>query len=1417
MFIETLNFSKKENNIEFKIKSHTSEYQIYLMNIEQKKENNLTLKVNDLNKKQYNFNNFGIDSEGKILLFLNKTKNKAIYLGIFDYQENKLVKYIPIQFINNNNYNDYIFEDKRFFVKKLFTHLSFLHLNNNTNNIFISKKIICIQSLNRNDFIFINKDKNYNQSHYKLDDILLKITKEHIDFNFQLSQIEQSDYILNLDNPKNIFFDNSSFQYGINYYIVFINENKIMIILLIKNKKEFKDYILILHLKYENNELLYINEETFEINLGSYIEDNVISFQVKKNKQFLCCSITYEKKGFIIVFVNFHLKFFKILTSNEFLVKIGKKDENNLSIISDIFFSHHYCIIIINFINLVLINLESLSFCLFQINDLCSFYLNLNEIFKGEYNKCLFCYLNLNKNKEINLIIITKKEFKNIIFNIQNIYFKDLNYLECYNLLLSNEITSKTIDYFFSYNIKNIYFFLNIFAKFYNNHFIYLDMNLIDIFYLKIKKILQNNISNNIISTNLLLTNPLLYSGIFSRFITYPFITLKYKNFITSQFFIENISKTLSYLNDNDKSISIYKINIFENIFIKQIIFSLIYDLLSNNTDTKRFSIYVNSLFKYKNERKQIYEVIKNILINPIIQNKLGIIKKKKNINEFLNQNKKEEILKTFRQIVSNKNTNLFFKISSILQPLYKEKSLFKIIEFLYFLIVKYYINKCKNKENKIFSSFNIHDILYEIENDLSFNTIYKKYCLISLSKINFDENPIFINILCIILDRTEIIFSNKSFLFNDNNNFQINFIYLLNLINCSLQNKIQIKNKLIYSYKEENLKKDFINISDKIYHYIIDFLYISDFFKINESKYFNINYFKFIYEKILINTSFQNIKEKIILDFFTIILKKSNEILNYIISKILTQNTNNLKIKQKNSKIINFLNDIIISDSSIEFKNENISVKLNELFKINRLLIFFISFFITKIANGKGNKLLKMMFDKNLKKEKLIPLSNLFKKALLVYYNSNDIFEIIQLINKDFIDENDYIKMITYLLHLSYFYKTQNSENKILFMRDIIDYIYNRINKEKSINIKLETILQIYGTFDFGDLKFQEKIEFIKKNIKFHKLFNSDSIFEYIRKNDFSFDFVIDDFINIFINEKTNTNILQIYNKHYISFENQIIQIMNDKYNYLLKLIDLKIFFNLNNKNIFQSIERKNDLNINLKKKKISEYVEKVINLSQSLINTLKKKLDKKDIIDFSQYKITLEDKTINNDNTVYMFDNKSNLTQQNKNKDESEIILDNDIHVDVNENNLNSSSNIINLENSKFKSKVIYKENSEIEKDIKSEILNEKKDLKLENFQDSIKNDKTSINSNESKINNKSHNQTLKNQPSETTLKCKYISLKLFQQFFKKKILEIKNNIFRFIKAKFYINKMNVICTLNQININPASIDSNDTNKDY
>ena len=120
MFIETLNFSKKENNIEFKIKSHTSEYQIYLMNIEQKKENNLTLKVNDINKKQYNFNNFGIDSEGKILLFLNKTKNKAIYLGIFDYQENKLVKYIPIQFINHNNYNDYIFEDKRFFVKKLF-------------------------------------------------------------------------------------------------------------------------------------------------------------------------------------------------------------------------------------------------------------------------------------------------------------------------------------------------------------------------------------------------------------------------------------------------------------------------------------------------------------------------------------------------------------------------------------------------------------------------------------------------------------------------------------------------------------------------------------------------------------------------------------------------------------------------------------------------------------------------------------------------------------------------------------------------------------------------------------------------------------------------------------------------------------------------------------------------------------------------------------------------------------------------------------------------------------------------------------------------------------------------------------------------------------------------------------------------
>ena len=1417
MFITNLNFSKKENNIELKIKPPTSEYKIYLMNIEQKKSNNLTLKIKDINKNQYTFHNFGIDLEGKYLLFLNKVKKKVIYLGFFDYQENKLVKNIPIQFININNYSDYIFEDKRYFIKKIFTNLSFLPLNINTNNIFMSKKIICIQSLNRKEFIFINKDFNYNQSHYKLDDILLKITKEHIDFNFKLSQIEECDYILNMNNPKNIYLDNSSFQYGVNYYIVFSNDIELMIILLIKNKKELKDYILIFHLKFENNQLLYINEDTLEINLGSYIEDNVISFQVKKIKQFLCCSITYEKKGFKIIFVNFHLKFYKTLTSNEFLVKLGKNHENNLSIISDIFFSHHYCIIIINFINLVLINLESLSFCLFKKDGLPTFYLHLNDIFKGEYNKCLFCYLYLNKNEEISLFIVTKKENKKIVFKFQNIYYKVLNYLECFNLLQSNEITSKTIDYVFSFNIKSIYFFLIIFEKFYSNHYVFLDMNLIDIFYFKIKNILQNNLFYKRITTNLLLTNPLLYSGIFSRFISFPFITLKYENFISSQFLIENITKTLCYLNDNDKSITISKINIFQNLFIKQIIFSLLYDLLSENTDTKRFSIYVNSLFKYRNERKQIYETIKNILINPINQNKLGIIKTKKNINEFLNQNKKEEIIKSFKQIFSNRNKNIFFKISSILQPLYKEKSLFKIVQFLYFLIVKYYINQCKNKENKIFSTFNIHDILYDIENNLSFNTIYKKYFLKSLPKIHFEDNPNFINILCIILDRTEIIFSNKMFLFNDNNNFQINFIYLLNLINCSLQNKLQIKNKLNYSYKEENLQKDFINVSDKIYHYIIDFIYISDFFKINDSKYFDINYFKFIYDKVLINTSFQNIKEKIVFDFFSYILIKSNEIINYIISNILSQNTNNLKFKNKSSKQLNLLNDMIIANFNIEFKKENISIKLNELFQIIRLLINFISFFITKISNGKGNKLIKLMFDKNLKKEKLIPLSNLFKKALLTYYFSNDIFELIQLINKDFIDENDYIKMISNLLHLSYYYKTQNQENKILFMRDIIDYIYNKINKEKSINIKLENILQIYGTFDFGDFKFQEKIAFIQKNIKFHKLFNSDSIFDYIRKNDFSFDFVIDDFINIFLNEKTNSSVIEIYNKSYKSFANKIIEIINDKYNNLLKLIDLKIFFNLNNKNVYQSIERKNDLNINFKKKKISEYVEKVINLNQSLINTLKQKLEKKDIIDFSEYKIILEDKTINNDNTVYMIDNKSNFTQQNKNKDESEIIFDNEIHIDVNDDTLKkkSSSNILNLENSKFKNKIIKNENPDIEKNIKYEISDKKKDLKLENPQDSIKNDKTSVNTEETKINNnKIDNQTIKNQPSETTLKYKYISLKLFQQFFKKKILEIKNNIFRYIKGKFYINKLNVICTLNQININPTTIDSN---KDY
>ena len=1390
MFIRNLNYCQKENNIEIRrIKPHRSDYKIYLMNIEQKKSNNLSLNIQH-NNKRYDFNNFGLDSEGNNLVFLKKIKSKFVNLGIYNYKEDKLLSLIQIEYINESNIKEYIFEDERFFLKKIFTNLSFLNLNRNTNNIFISKTIICIQSLNRKNFIFINNNSNHKQSLYKLEDILLKITRNHIDFSFKLSQIEEINHnIINLNTPKNIFMDNSSIEYGINYNIIFKNEKDLMLIFLIKNKKELRDYILIFHLIYDNDELLYIIEDTLEIDLGFFNNSNIISFHVKGINHYLCCSISYDNKTFKIVFVNLKIKFFKILFSDEFLVKIGKNNAKDLNLISDIFFSNNYCIININFTNLVLINLESLNFCLFHYNNFSFFHLNLNDIFKGENNKCLFCYIH-SKNEQISLIIITKKENKKITFDIKNVYYKYLNYSEFYNILNSKQITKKNIDYIFSFDFKSIYFFLIYLNKFYNSNSIYLNIEHIDYLYAKIQNILQNNLTNRKIIKNILLINPLLHSGIFSKFISFSFTALKYEDFLYENFIFEKINKKSCSLNENNESISIYNISIYEILFFKQIILCILYDLFSKNTDTKKLWIFINSLFKTKNERKEIYQVFKSILINQSNQYKLGLIdKKKKNIKELINQKKKIEVFKTFRSICVNKNNNLLFKLASFLQSIYKERSLFKITEFLYFLIIKYYINERKNKINKIFDSFNILDILIDLEDELSFNLIYDKYFLFNLTN-KFEEEPIYINILCIIFNRTERIFSNKEFLFNDNNNFQINFIYLLHIINCSFLGKFPIKNKLVYSFKEENLLNNNVYISDKIYHYIVDFIYNSNFFQLIDSQYFSVNYFILIYEKILIISSFQNLKEKLVFDYFTNIIKRTNEIIDDIISKILTQNTNQLKYKKKYSKELNYLNDIILSETNIVFYEENTSIKINELFKILRLLIYFISFFLTKISNNQGNKLLKIMFDKNIKKQKLIPLSNLFKKSLIIYFISNDIFELISLINKRFMDDNDYIKMIISLLHLSYFYKNKNPSNKILFMKEIVDYCCNKIEKEKSINIKLENLLQIYGTFDFGDSKFQEKVEFIKKNIKNTKILNSNSLFDYLKKNDFTFDFFIDDFINLF----SNNNTREIYIQNYKVFENEIIKNASEKYDNLLRLFDLKLFFNLNNDNIYKSIERNTFINEKIKKKKIKDYVEKVINLDQSLINLLKNRLSKKDIIDFSQYKIILEDKTINNNNTVYSHDKSLIIPNQN-NKDESEIIFDENIKIDFKEDNLNlkNKKETINSNDSFLKK----------EKDVSEIIPKNESNLEKSINESDLKSNKISANTQFSENNNKNTNK----KPSETELKCKYISLKLLLRFFKKKFFEIKDLTFRFLKGKFYINKVNIIETLNEITIHPTN----------
>lgn len=131
-----LNIEKKIfKSISNSITDQRGEFQIYDNNIRQKSNNSVNLKF-VFNKNDINFSNFGYSREGTIFAYIYLEK----YLILYDFTSLRTLEIFELPNEIKSNIYEYIFLEKRNFIKKIFTRLSFLELNEMTNNIYLNEK-----------------------------------------------------------------------------------------------------------------------------------------------------------------------------------------------------------------------------------------------------------------------------------------------------------------------------------------------------------------------------------------------------------------------------------------------------------------------------------------------------------------------------------------------------------------------------------------------------------------------------------------------------------------------------------------------------------------------------------------------------------------------------------------------------------------------------------------------------------------------------------------------------------------------------------------------------------------------------------------------------------------------------------------------------------------------------------------------------------------------------------------------------------------------------------------------------------------------------------------------------------------------------------------------------------------------------
>ena len=1029
------------------------EYLNYQKNLEQKLNNTITLPF-VFNNKKNTYSNFSYCKDGSKLAIIIKNDERTnfeLLLYIPNIYEVKYAQKLNA-FITKQNYHQFLLHDERNILYKLFGNLSFLRLNQDTNNIyFLTDNQLLLTSLDRKTFIFIklNESNKYNgennaQDHDDSDnsdnlniiyveEIMNKIKKNYFDMNLKLSLVTKNiENLLSNSIPKNIYMDLSSYSFGKNFYLL-VDHNKIILIFYIENNTDKKQYILLffLNYKYTNNKKFPLSVEedqkmTLEFCIGHNIkENNILSITSKIKSGYLVICLSFNDEHFQIVIIDMQLRLFKKYISKIFFVPTKRK--GNITVITDLFIYEKYCFIIFDFYYLIIFDL--ITFNIIPIKDYnevdgdeemqC---LNTKKLFPKEYNKCIYLdFVKIpqkqnNKSKAKDkplpnidygyLYLTTKKNIKQIILSIyktdENIKFSKnlLSIIKIFNRKMYRNINSIINNF----NSNELYFYLNFLStlqKYSKNNIFYENYlsQLLHIINNKIMKNIYDNFkSKNGCIINLLLLNQNKYFGLYNTFIRYNISTVKYL------YFIENNEEEF-YNNDNMNFIIIHKI-------------------IKNNENKKDINLNDYTL-SISNNYLLLYQIISIIILlikyDEKIIHKHNLLKLYIKSNFMINDNdklNKKFILNKFKQILIHLN-----KIKT-LNPFNNDKRIshYNIKKKILMGMRNSLISANNADNNKINTFISFENVLILIgSNFYDQKKSIKEYSYKELKFVQF--------IYFLIYYYLNEIITELSFQKNNNNkiNTKIFNLYNINDILYSLD-YLNISNENVYNkffIKDISFKiKDIISIKELFYILLIfKSINIDD-----EGKNDILNYFKE-------NNSFEN--KNFIIDpiLFLLLMQSDKEYKNL-----------NAEIKKNISKLIRELIEKKISDTTY---NKYYKLILLYYFLANDNTDFKEDYFCSKILINLLQKELSLFEDEMIKLFKVLfsPKRKRHNHCNYIKYVNEYDNKINSLINH--IKNNENIK-----------FKNEIMANKISYIlsivRNIIDlflFIFDQMPPENNFN----------------------------------------------------------------------------------------------------------------------------------------------------------------------------------------------------------------------------------------------------------------------------------------------------------------------------------------------------------------------------